>query len=64
MIFNNNKKKNNGEGCNVCPPVNQGFEPDESVENDDQQSPERESGEHSLYAHIHLRLQYFEDIHS
>lgn len=26
--------------------MNQGFEPDESVENDDQQSPERESGEH------------------
>uniref|UniRef100_A0A3P8RTZ0 Solute carrier family 12 member 10, tandem duplicate 1 n=1 Tax=Amphiprion percula TaxID=161767 RepID=A0A3P8RTZ0_AMPPE len=29
----------------VCPIVNQGFEPDEPVENGSQQSPERESGE-------------------
>lgn len=33
--------------CNVCLSVNQGFEPDEPVENTDQQSSEKESGEHT-----------------
>uniref|UniRef100_A0A4W6EID7 Solute carrier family 12 member 10, tandem duplicate 1 n=1 Tax=Lates calcarifer TaxID=8187 RepID=A0A4W6EID7_LATCA len=36
------------EGCNIFPPVNQGFEPEKPVETDDQQSPERVSGEHLL----------------
>lgn len=44
--------------CHFCPPVNQGFEPDDSVENDDQQSPERGSGEHSSCMNTHT-LFYF-----
>ena len=50
-IFNK-PDKDNDNACFACPPVNQGFEPDESVENDNKLSPERESGEHTYTVHI------------
>lgn len=46
--------------------MNQGFESDESVENDDQPSPERVSGEHSLYMHsfwYHVLVQNYKALH-